>query len=508
MEIKFFFLIIFCYIKTTLSNNGCEENKNNCAKCNPLTNVCIKCLADNFVPDRIGGCISKCIPGKNYCNECDIEAKLCIKCGENNYYPDKIGGCSYTDNCESSYNGVCSKCNNNYVLLGQSDGIKLCKNRDNEDFKNCKNINYTDGLCSECDKGYYLNKGDFRCIKNENCAYSIFGQCISCIEGYYLNKKIDKCQKVENSFYNCKQTIDEKNCNICNEDFYISDDGQCSETIMCSQTEKGKCIKCKEGYLLLENGSCTKEENCRNADKDTTLCNYCIEGYCLDNNNKKCISNLDNNEYQNCNQFRNNGCTECIFGYDVGEDLKCSTTKNCAKSYNGTCIECSKYHYLGYDHKCTSIKHCIYSGSNYELPCDECEDNYYFHFLDKICKRSEEEKFKNCKVSSYGGYNCASCKTNYYLNQGDKLCHTNMNESDIFYKCEISDFFGYKCEKCVKDYFLNYGDYKCSKIENCKFSENEETCLECRDGYCLDLKQQKCIENDYIEDEKYKYYIA
>ena len=96
----------------------------------------------------------------------------------------------------------------------------------------------------------------------------------------------------------------------------------------------------------------------------------------------------------------------------------------------------------------------------------------------------------------------------YYINQRDDLRYSNTNKRDIFYQCESSDFFGNECEKCEENYFLNFGDKKYSKIENCKFSENEEKCIECREGYCLDLKKQQCIENDYIEDEKFKFYIA
>lgn len=504
---KFFYLIILSFLKTVLLNPKCIENQNNCVKCHPITNLCIKCKSDNFIPNKNGGCTGRCVPGKNYCSECDIELKLCMKCEDINYYPDKIGGCSYTDNCESSYKGICLKCNENFELVGEKDGIKICKNKNNDDFKNCKKINNENGLCADCVKGYYLDKGDFKCIKIDNCSFSIFGDCISCVEGFFLNKKKDLCEKIENEFYNCKQTIDEKNCDICNDNNYLADDGQCSDTIMCSKTEKGKCIICREGYILLGNGSCCKEEKCKNADKDTNLCNYCLEGYCLDNINKKCVPNRENNEYQNCFQYKN-GCLECIMGFSLGEDQKCSTTNYCSKSDNGTCYECSLGYYLGHDYKCTDIEHCIYSGNDYNLPCDECEDNYYFDFFTRRCKETGENKFKNCKVALYMGYRCTKCKKNYYINQGDSMCYSNTNETDIFYKCESSDFFGDQCEKCIKDYFLNYGDKKCSKIENCKFSENENKCIECREGYCLDLNKQKCVENDYIDKEENKFYIA
>jgi len=507
MEKQMFLIFFFSFLNIFISTQTCNENKNNCLKCHPLTNLCIKCISDNLIPDDNGGCSLKCTLGKNYCLECDFEENLCIKCEDDNYYPDNSGGCTYTNNCELSIRGECIKCNDNYVLVGEKEGIKICKNKNNDDLKNCNEINTKNGLCEKCENGYFLNKGDFKCIKTENCGYSLFGICVSCAEGYYLNKKKDICQKIENLFYGCKQTLEEKNCDICNENFYLAEDGQCSDTLMCNITEKGKCKICKEGYILLENGSCTKEENCQMADKDTTLCDYCKKGYCLDNSIKKCLSNTENNEYQFCYIYKDH-CTDCIMGYSLGDDLKCSTTNHCFQSDNGTCIECSQGYYLGYDYKCSNIEHCIYSGNDYSLPCDECEDNYYYDFFTRRCIQTISYKFQNCKVALYMGYRCTSCKNNYYINQGDSLCYENTNKSDIFYKCESSDFFGDKCEKCINGYFLNYGDYKCSKIENCKFSENEDNCIECREGYCLDLKKQKCVENDYIEDENNKFYIA
>ena len=45
-----------------------------------------------------------------------------------------------------------------YILIGE-DHLKICKSLNSEDFKNNKNINTTNGLCDECEKGYFLNKG-------------------------------------------------------------------------------------------------------------------------------------------------------------------------------------------------------------------------------------------------------------------------------------------------------------------------------------------------------------
>ena len=88
-------------------------------------------------------------------------------------------------------------------------------------------------------------------------------------------KNEEKCQLIEDSFVFCKQTIDGKTCDLCKNNYYLAEDGQCTDTIMCSKTEKGKCIQCSEGAILLKDNTCSLEKNCLSADKDTALCNSC-----------------------------------------------------------------------------------------------------------------------------------------------------------------------------------------------------------------------------------------
>ena len=53
------------------------------------------------------------------------------------------------------------------------------------DFKNCQNISITNGLCEECEEGYYLNEEDKICTKTENCYESSFEVCQRCKYFYY-----------------------------------------------------------------------------------------------------------------------------------------------------------------------------------------------------------------------------------------------------------------------------------------------------------------------------------
>lgn len=493
--------IVLLFIQIYLSNSICIENKNNCELCHPLTNLCLKCI-ENYFPDENGGCEPKCILGKNYCNKCNEDSKLCITC-EEGYFPDKIGGCAYIPNCESSYKGKCLKCEEDYILIGDKNSFQICKSINSDDLKNCKTINFLNGFCEECEDGFYLSSGDLKCGKTENCYENIYGICTSCIEGYCLNKKANKCIKNNEDFYYCKETIDGKNCDSCLDGFYLAEDGQCTNTLMCSETQKGKCLKCLDKFFLSEDSCCTTEEKCQYGEGSTALCNYCYPGYYLDNKDRKCKIQEDD-QFKHCEIYEE-GCIECEPGYYIGGDLKCVKTENCQESKNELCIECKEGYYLGYDNKCSSVEHCIYSGGLYE--CDECEDGFYYNIFNKTCTKSSNN-FINCKISIFDEDKCSLCKNNYYLNKSNYLCYDNTDKNNNFYNCEYTDYNGKKCDKCKIGYYLSSGDEKCISVSNCKYSKNENECNVCDDTYCLDVKRKLCVDNDILRDGIQNIYIA
>ena len=170
MIIKYAFIL---FLKISLSSSVCIDGKNNCAKCNPITKLCIKCELNIYSPDENGGCKNahKCEIGLNQCDECNENGELCKKCVEG-YFPDENGGCSYSNNCEISYKGKCLKCKEDYILIGQEDiynnnAIKIFKSLNFGDLKNCEEINQIAGICQKCKKGYYLNNGDRKCSSIE-----------------------------------------------------------------------------------------------------------------------------------------------------------------------------------------------------------------------------------------------------------------------------------------------------------------------------------------------------
>ena len=491
------------------SFESCITGSQNCEKCNPLTDLCIKCTKNIYTPDENGGCIpsNHCTSKENYCNECTSKEDLCLIC-EIGYYPDKNGGCSSTDNCEISFKGECLKCNDDFTLIG--DSFKLCKYLYSDDLLNCKEIDEYTGLCSKCNDGFYLTTNNKKCIDSTDyCVDSSFGICTQCIWRYYLDKKDDKCKYITDNFINCKLTIDGINCDECNEGYYLAQDGFCVNTNYCSKTVlettgERSCKKCEKGYFLTYNGKiCTNEHSCSIGDSELGVCNVCFEGYYLDKKSGKCISNLEN--YKNCLEVdKNDFCSKCEINYELTQNLECVNTKNCISSENGICIQCEENYHLGLDNKCTNVEHCIYSRF-FDSNCLECEDGYYYDYYNKKCKE-ENEEIKNCKSIGYIGYQCEECKNGYYLSLKDYLCYSNLNDGPS-YKCAKMDSNETYCISCEKEYFLGNIDKKCSKIEGCLQSTDENNCLECDENYCLDVSNNKCFYN-YEPKDKSIYYLC
>ena len=359
-------IIIILIIKSSLLIKSCQEGKNNCLKCNPITELCYKCATDLYIPNDYGGCSLsyQCKPYYNHCVKCQENGKenICQIC-ENGYFPDSFGGCSYTKNCLISKNGNCIICNDNYILIGKE--LKFCKSIYSPDLKNCKNINITNGLCSNCTDGFFLNSLDRKCCKTENCSESIYNVCKRCNKGYYFDKKEEKCKIQNNNFINCKESITGEKCDICDDNYYFDYEGKCINMNYCTLGDKKNtniCKKCNDGYYLtVFKDVCTNDINCYEGDKNLGICLQCKEGFYLDFKDGKCKANIEDNEFKHCKIADNNICKNCIYRYTLSEDLKCSIAKNCEEVKNGKCIQCLDNYYLGLDNKCINIENCIYS---------------------------------------------------------------------------------------------------------------------------------------------------
>ncbi len=497
---KYLFILFLLQFLSIYSQN-CIENKNFCRKCSLITNLCDNCDFNVLSPDETGGCkgANICKLGENYCDKCDDDGKICKEC-EIGLFPDENGGCSYSNNCELSYKGQCLKCKSDFFLIGAENNYKICKSLLSKDLQNCKVINNITGLCDKCEDNYFLNEGDKRCSKIENCSESNYNSCIKCNSGFYLDKKQEKCIKQEKQFLNCKQTIDSETCEECDDEYYFDEEQKCVNTKFCSKSENNKCKECISSYYLTEDGkSCSSEKNCFTADIGTGVCEWCSNNYYLKLNEGKCINDEENIDYKYC-KIVSNKCEQCESGFKFSKDRRCTKSSHCEESENGNCLVCSEGFYLGLDAKCTDKENCIYSSINGN--CIECKDGYVWDNYNQVCKQADD-KFKNCRLTLEGVF-CAACKKNFYLNKSDNLCYDNTQKNE-FYKCSIST--GKICQDCEEGYYYGYNDYKCSKIENCIQSEDENTCLKCKDYYCLDVKDGKCVKNKKILKEENKFYF-
>ena len=500
------FLLLFVSIILLINCEPyCKEDENNCLKCNPVTKLCYKCSKEIYVPDENGGCeiFKNCIIGKNYCLECDDNTHLCEEC-EKGYFPDENGGCSNTPNCQISYKGECLECVEDFILIGNTN-IKICKSLSSEDLKNCEKINIINGECEQCQENYFLNEGDKKCTKTENCYESAFGVCSQCNENYYLNKKESECKNKKDNLRlsNCKISLDEESCEVCEDNYYLDTDGLCVKTDHCKKgNDLFECEKCLSGYHLSEmNNTCTTEKNCYEAIDYLNICIYCKYGYYIDMNDGKCKSNLEDNDFKYCSKVVNKECVECRFSYFLSEDKKCIKSRHCLESDLGKCLLCEDNYRLGKDNICTNTDKCI-ATDIYNDECDECEDGYYFSKTDKICKVAEGI-YENCKNGNDNN-NCLNCKDGYYLKKKEYLCFSN-NVEGQFYKCSESSFYGDLCIKCDKGYYLGL-DYKCSNITGCVYSEDGNKCNECNRYYCLDVPNKNCVDNTKVIDEEKQFY--
>ena len=505
---KILFSLAFIILsEAIISEPLCIETKNHCIKCHPTNNLCLKCDKEIYTPDSNGGCeyFKNCIMGSNFCTECEEKENLCKEC-DNGFFPDEYGGCSYTNNCKISYRGECLECKEDYILIGEKDiskeGIRVCKSLISEEYKNCKSIDEKKGKCIQCNDGYYLNEYDKKCTKTKFCKESQYGVCKQCIINFYLDKSSDECKEKTEFFKHCKESIDGITCSVCEDNYFFDDDNLCTIVKYCSKSKSPyECEECISGYYLTEyEESCTPEKNCHYGNRELGICTVCQKNYYIDINDGKCKPNTEDNEFKNCYKA-NRVCTQCINEYFIGEDNMCSLTDHCAYSEDGQCLECSNDYFLDLDNHCIDVENCIHSLGGH---CLECKDNYYYNRRNNTCLLSEGD-FEHCK-SGYDDWICQECKNDFYLNQSDYLCYSN-EEKDNFYKCARTQIGEDICIECIPGYYLGEKDNKCTKIEGCDISENENKCIECSQNYCFDVKNGTCGANDKIINEEKKFYF-
>ena len=111
---------------------------------------------------------------------------------------------------------------------------------------------------------------------------------------------------------NCYQTTKEgTGCSICDEGFFVGENGVCINTEYCDEAFNGKCLKCKDNYCLNEKQVCLSTDTnnclkCENEDIYYSKCTECAPGFIL-------------NEHNICLKCEN-GCKSCA---DEGFNKHC-----------------------------------------------------------------------------------------------------------------------------------------------------------------------------------------
>ena len=151
------------------------------------------------------------------------------------------------------------------------------------------------------------------------------------------------------AFKNCRQSLDGKSCDICDENYYFNEEGICIDINFCAkEAPYVKCEKCITGYYPTTYGdSCTREKNCRLGNKDLGICYKCESEYYMDFKDGKCKSNKEDDDFKYCINADDGNCIKCIQGTYLGKDNKCSLSRYCEESDKGKCLQCIDNYHLG-----------------------------------------------------------------------------------------------------------------------------------------------------------------
>ena len=220
---------------------------------------------------------NECIKGKNEkCKACSSIIKHnCATCNDGYYLPfnsidrKKCLSCNIIEHCNSCFrnlnNILCSSCEEGYVLRNnkckeKKNILPLCKIGDNELCKSCKSDK---NECETCNEGFYLASDSDKtlcesCNKIKECI-KCYGSshnpiCLKCKDGFKLEKNKcieetcivgsgDKCKTCK------KEYGKEKECDSCNEGYYLEEN---KIPYKCKKCTIKNCKKCSfnSGYEI------------------------------------------------------------------------------------------------------------------------------------------------------------------------------------------------------------------------------------------------------------------
>ncbi|KAL7714415.1 Furin repeat-containing protein [Entamoeba marina] len=261
-----------------------------------------------------------------------------------------------------------------------------------------------------------------------------------------------------------------------------------------------------------ENGKCTGKpvENCESYNDGLNRCSRCEEGYCWNEELKKCISSscvgcriCSNTEGTECDEcyydnyykdennicqeqtiegcntyYSKGGCYYCEDGYRKNESNICEPceVEYCNKCNDNvtTCSECSTGYYINSNecHPCPSnCVGCSYDDETATITCNSCDSNY--GLINNECNKCEDTSCRNCDGDTTL---CRRCLDDSYI-------LTNFTCDKCNEKCEYSGYdFSSSC---------TYLPYKCRLYENgCEEIDENGDCIKCDDDFTFE--NNKC----------------
>ena len=431
-----------CYYACNTCNIGGNNVNNNCVECKSEYNlVSGNCICKNYFNYEKTTCIDS-IPEGYYLYS--ATEKTIEKC------PEKCGSCSL----ESLNNNQCISCNTNsnnyYPKLNDESNISP--------FIQCYHK-------SEVTTDYYLDNSE-----------KIFKPCY------------ERCNTCSG-----EGDEDNNNCLQCKDD-YDYDNGMCKDReLICPiyyNYEKTACLDTiPQGfYLKTPSGKYIDKcpLKCKSCSYDSMGNELCTE--CDNNNNyySKLNDELNIDPFYQCYHT-----SEVLTDYylDDSEKLFKPCYKTCNKcggegnDENNNCLDCKDtYNFDNGNCKCINY-------NNYERT--GCIDSIPIGFyLNSTSEKTIDKcplKCKSCSQESMNNNLCVECDTNnnYYPKLND------VSNISPFYQC-------YHTSEVLTDYYLDTSGKifkpcyeRCNKC-NVEGNDENNNCLECKDGYILDNGNCKC----------------
>ncbi|CAD8144613.1 unnamed protein product [Paramecium pentaurelia] len=517
-----------------VSSGDCVSCGSNCQSCSS-SSACNNCISGTFG--------STCISCHQTCMNCsNVGASNCTQCKNNahqdssgmtfgcvcnsHYYMDVDSNCQSCDQtCDecSSINTHCTQCNSTYKRILSSNSCICDTINGFQDLGTlqCYNIDCGFG-CANCvfvTPGFICNS----CMGTETFRRNDPSSNCPCEDGYYdVQSRIclqcpyqcSTCQLDPFSnlpvCINCQINRDINDFCRCAKGFYESGTNCITCPSNCSNCiNQDRCIQCQNNNFDHDkiNGKCL----CNLTNFSNKYNCTCLNGYYLNNINKKCLPC-----HSNCNTciYSATNCIICNDYHAYPPNCECSPGFYLQDSQ---CLPC-----INNCFKCKSQSECLDCSNQMQLINNKCYcQNGYFNLPNSYeCQPCSNQ----CSTCRYSINNCTSCKFNRILPQ-KCICPNGTYEIDVYTpcndcdnKCKLCEISSNNCLQCsinranppTCDCIIGYFEddqqtcQQCNK--RCKSCQNtSEICIECKmniatppdcicpDGYYYE-SEQGCVQ--------------